>query len=174
MSGMPITGAARPGSVETLMSCSRLRSWRICSMSSSLANTRASTRMSGRNSFGISQIFRPTGRGSGSRDSGCIFPPPSNVQHDGRLEPPTRVPHREAVEGGGLHRGLEGLRRPPRNPRAKVPLLDLHPLHARVHPAFDLRAVDQLVEPVHEECLEIPPLHLEFHPVHQSDGLRVR
>src|SRR3954469_2019587 len=55
MSGIAIAASTIPGSVATFCSCSSERSVRIAASSSSSANTRAGTRMSGRASAGISQ-----------------------------------------------------------------------------------------------------------------------
>src|SRR5919199_3152207 len=69
MSGMAYAAPTTPGSVATFCSCSSELSWRIAPSSSSSANTRAGTRMSGRASAGISYVVVSIQR-------------PSNIEHN--------------------------------------------------------------------------------------------
>src|ERR687886_408386 len=90
MSGIASDAPTMPGNVATFCSCSSERSVRIASSSSASANTRAGTRMSGRESAGISQSVSSTRRGS-------------DIEH---RRGPVAIPvalEREAVVGHGLH-----------------------------------------------------------------------
>src|SRR5919199_1178601 len=77
MSGIAYAASTIPGSVATFWSCSSEWSVRIAASSSSSANTRAGTRMSGRASAGISNSVSSILRGSDIEHHGCT--PPSRA-----------------------------------------------------------------------------------------------
>src|SRR6266508_2599604 len=91
MSGIANAASTMPGRVATFWSCSRERSVRIASRSSSSANTRAGTRMSARAPAGISQSASSIRRRL-----------PSDVKDDPRAPPIAFLPHVEPMVGHRL------------------------------------------------------------------------
>src|SRR5579884_384883 len=88
-SGIASAASTTPGSVATFCTCSSEPSRAIASKSCSSANTRAGTRMSGRDSAGISQVV------SSSRIA-------SDIQHHARAPPGAVGLEQRPVQGDGL------------------------------------------------------------------------
>src|SRR5918999_3931386 len=137
MSGMAIAASTTPGSVATFWSCSSDRSVEIASSSSSLANTRAGTSMSSRDSAGISQSVSPT------RRSSDIEPQPGT--------PPVALAlEREPVVGHRLHQ-MRRLAPPSLDDRLHAPFLERDVTRPFRDQPVPLGKEDELVQPGGEE-----------------------
>src|SRR5512139_239366 len=166
MSGIPRAASTIPGSVVTFTSWDRLRSRRIWPSSSSSANTRAGTRMplAGRRS--ISYRHGPTARSSRSPGAGDVGAPaaraifsPSDIEDHLRGEPAVPLLDGQVVVG----RRLDGVAQPldarapdGRDEPAVVEVRDVQP--GEEDPG-DLRAEDELVQPLDQERLAVGGAH---------------
>src|SRR5215212_3786443 len=132
MSGIASDASTIPGSVATFASCSSERSLAIASSSSRSAKTRAGTRMSGRESAGISQSVSSTRRMSDIEHRRSAIPAA------GRLE-------REPVVGHGLDevRRVAALEL---DLRAQARLAQVDRAHAGGHERLRLGEEDELLD----------------------------
>src|SRR5919201_5978155 len=137
MSGIASAASTIPGSVATFWSCSSERSRTIAARSSSSANTRAGTRMSGRASAGISYSVSSMRRGS-------------DIEHE------PSVPHAvvkcevQVVIGGRLDERLDSA--PTSDERgAECRRVEPQLLGALRNEALGVGEEDQLLEPRDEQ-----------------------
>src|SRR5919197_1584016 len=132
MSGIASAASTIPGSVATFCSCSSERSRTIAAGSSSSANTRAGTRMSGRASAGISYSVSSMRRGS-------------DIEHDPSVPHAVLACELQAVIRRRLDERVDTTT-PPDERRCEP-----QPLCALRHEALRVGEEDQLLEPGDEE-----------------------
>src|SRR5919204_3547312 len=137
MSGIASAASTIPGSVATFWSCSSERSRTIAESSSSSANTRAGTRMSGRASAGISYSVSSMRRGS-------------DIEHDPSVPHAVLACEVEAVIRRRLDERLDTTT-PPDERRCERRSAEPQPLCALRHEALRVGEEDQLLEPGDEE-----------------------
>src|SRR5919204_796776 len=133
MSGIASAASTIPGSVATFCSCSSERSRTIAARSSSSANTRAGTRMSGRASAGISYSVSSMRRGS-------------DIEHDPSVPHAVLACELQAVIRRRLDERVDTTT-PPDERRCERRSAEPQPLCALRHEALRVGEEDQLLEP---------------------------
>src|SRR5688572_24344913 len=144
MSGIASAASTIPGSVATFWSCSSERSCSIAASSSSSAKTRAGTRMSPRDSAGISQ-------------SVSSIRLRSDIEH--HLRPPdTAVAGKFKAMVRHCFHEVGGTTAVAGDDCPKTRAVEVEPFQALRDEVFGLREEDELIEPRGEERRVVLPL----------------
>src|SRR5919199_2979607 len=149
MSGIAIAAPTIPGSVATFCSCSSDESRSIACSSSSSANSRAGTRISGRASRGISHVT------SSMRCKRGL-----DIENDASVPRLAASRELESVIGRGLDQRLD-LRSATPQANASVVAVELH-LGVVGDEALGVGEVDQLLEQIDEQRASVTCLQLEL------------